>query len=99
MFLCYAYLSIILMRCLRHLLAKQGGFFKAHQDYLSLTSNCVEEYTLLICVTLPEAAKATQGGETRVEVSPGHDVLSRATTTPGSALLFRKVPTAEIINI
>jgi hypothetical protein len=55
----------------------------------------VEEYTLLICVTLPEAAKATQGGETRVEVSPGHDVLSKATTTPGSALLFRKVHTAE----
>ena len=28
-----------------------GGFFKRHQDFLSLASNAVEEYTLLVCVT------------------------------------------------
>lgn len=54
---------------------------------------------MLICVTLPEAARATQGGETRVEVSPGHEVLSKATSTPGSALLFRKVHRAHTLSI
>jgi len=32
----------------------------------------------------------TKGSETRVELSPGNEILSLATVTPGSGLLFRK---------
>ena len=28
-----------------------GGFFKQHQDYLSMKSNILDERTLLICIT------------------------------------------------
>jgi hypothetical protein len=42
-----------------------------------------------VCVT-GEDAGSCKGGETRVELSPGHEVVSRATTTPGGGLLFRK---------
>jgi hypothetical protein len=71
--------------------------FKAHADYLSLTSNVVEEYTLLVCVT-PEAA-ATVGGETLISLpqrsGAAKQIISKATTTPGRALLFRKDLTHE----
>lgn len=36
----------------------------------SLTSNIVEEYTMLVCVT-PPSGLPTAGGETRVTLSPG----------------------------
>lgn len=45
---------------------------------------------MLICVTPPEAAEMTKGGETRVETSPGCEILSRASVTSGGGLLFRK---------
>jgi len=69
-----------------------GGFFKRHQDYLSLTSNAVEEYTLILGITPPEIEAATPaaGGETIVHVNPYFTLTSRATTTRGGVLLFRK---------
>jgi hypothetical protein len=45
---------------------------------------------MLICVTPEDQAAKTKGGETRVHLSPDHAVVSRATITPGGALLFRK---------
>lgn len=60
---------------------------------LVVQSNVVEEYTLLICVT-PDGG-ATRGGETRVTINAGCVLTSRASTTPGSALLFRKDLTHE----
>ena len=50
----------------------------------------MQEYTFLICVTPPEAAQHTKGGETRVEVSRGNEIISVASTIPGCGLLFRK---------
>jgi len=47
---------------LTHIRYHTGGFFKKHEDYLSVTSNLVEEYTLLLCVT--PAGMHTVGGET-----------------------------------
>ena len=72
-----------------HIRYLEGGFFSRHQDFLSLASNMVEEYTLLVCVTPPALAAATQGGETVVHIG-GQATPHTVTTTPGSALLFRK---------
>mmetsp|Transcript_45146 Transcript_45146/g.107401 ORF Transcript_45146/g.107401 Transcript_45146/m.107401 type:complete len:685 (-) Transcript_45146:126-2180(-) len=68
---------------------KEGGFFGRHQDYLSLTSNLVEEFSLLLCVTPSELAAAVRGGETVLHLHSGSH-QSSATVTPGSALAFRK---------
>ena len=54
-----------------HLKYQPGGFFKTHQDYLSFTSNCVEEYTLLIAVNSAEAAATVVGGATRIFFNAG----------------------------
>ena len=54
-----------------HLKYQPGGFFKTHQDYLSFTSNCVEEYTLLIAVNSAEAAATVVGGATRIYFNAG----------------------------
>jgi len=72
-----------------HIVYKAGGFFKEHRDFLSVTSNVLEEYTLLVCVT-PDDAEPVVGGGTRVTVNPKTSLLSSATTVPGRGLLFRK---------
>jgi hypothetical protein len=81
-----------------------GGFFKKHKDYLSLTSNSIQEYTLIVCP--PFSTQQEQdlssssaiddddvvvvvGGETLIH-SNGETFTSSATTKPGGALLFRK---------
>ena len=69
---------------------KPGGFFKRHQDFLSLATNLVEEQTLLICITPTESALACEGGATTIHANGGKSVDFEATTTPGHALLFRK---------
>lgn len=33
-----------------HIRYKGGGYFKPHEDYLSVTSNFLEEYSLIICI-------------------------------------------------
>ena len=78
-----------------HLRYRAGGFFKTHQDYLSLTSNAVDEYTLLLSVNTYAQAGEARGGATRVYReaggSGGGDVgEAYDTTAPGAALLFRK---------
>jgi len=67
----------------------KGGFFRAHTDFLSCTSNCVVEFTGLFCVTPDEAAGQCRGGET-VVYGNGMKMRSRATTIPGEGLVFRK---------
>jgi hypothetical protein len=62
-----------------------GGFFKSHTDYLSVTSNFLEEYTLILCLDAN-----CKGGETKFEISPFFDYKSKSTTTKQEALLFRK---------
>lgn len=73
-----------------HIKYQPGGFFKSHRDYLSITSNIIEEYTLLICVTPEEISKITKGGETLIHVSPYYTHVSKTTITTGSGILFRK---------
>eukprot|EP00121_Abeoforma_whisleri_P001070 Awhi_evm1s953 len=80
----------LLKNDLTHIRYKQGGFFHKHSDFLSLKSNFIEEYTLIICVTPEEEAKDCVGGETVVSFGDNYEFESLATTTPGRALLFRK---------
>jgi hypothetical protein len=84
-----------------HIKYEEGGFFKRHRDYLSTTSNLIEEYTLLLCVT-PQGAddddavknkeggsvNSVVGGETIIHTYGGATAYD--TTTTGSGILFRK---------
>lgn len=63
------------------------GFFKRHKDFLSTTSNLIEEYTLLLCVT-PDQAGGVIGGNTTIHTFGGAKTFD--TTTTGSGILFRK---------
>jgi hypothetical protein len=63
----------------------KGDFFKPHEDYLSVTSNFLEEYTLLICMD----ANCT-GGETIFHINKFHKHISKESITPNHCLLFRK---------
>ena len=65
-----------------------GGKFGVHRDFLSLTSNVIEEYTLLVSTNRP--GDIVEGGETRVAINKYTQLTSKATTTPGCALLMRK---------
>lgn len=67
-----------------HIKYGEGGFFKRHADYLSLTSNVVEEFTFIICVTPEEIAATTEGGETIIHAFQ-HSKKFAATTTPRQA--------------
>ncbi|CAB9519901.1 expressed unknown protein [Seminavis robusta] len=75
-----------------HIKYEEGGFFQRHKDYLSLTSNLIEEFTLLVCVTTTPSSSsgdAREGGETTIHGFGGTS-QTFATATPGSGLLFRK---------
>ena len=73
-----------------HLRYTPGGFFKVHQDFLSLQSNCVDEYTLLLSLNTPDEAAAASGGRTLVYREAGGTGKGEAeaydTTAPGAAL-------------
>lgn len=62
-----------------------GGFFKSHEDYLSLTSNLIDEYTLILCVK-----GNCEGGHTLLHFNEFMTHTSSKTITPGGCLLFRK---------
>ena len=66
-----------------------GGFFSKHKDYLSITSNSISEFTMIVGLTGPDSSPPTVGGETLLH-SAGHTLSSTKTTTPGGGLLFRK---------
>mmetsp|Transcript_12590 Transcript_12590/g.24652 ORF Transcript_12590/g.24652 Transcript_12590/m.24652 type:complete len:701 (+) Transcript_12590:41-2143(+) len=72
-----------------HIRYKKGGFFTKHQDYVSVTSNMLEEFSMLVCVTPEQFVEADQGGKTVIHMKRDKFV-SDATTTPGCALAFRK---------
>uniref|UniRef100_A0A0G4G062 Uncharacterized protein n=1 Tax=Chromera velia CCMP2878 TaxID=1169474 RepID=A0A0G4G062_9ALVE len=74
-----------------HIVYEEGGFFQTHRDFLSVKSNLIEEYTLILCVTPPDKAQAgVQGGETKICINPTTSHLCKGTTVPGSGVLFRK---------
>ena len=71
------------------------GFFKRHRDFNSTTSNLIEEFSLIVCVTPEEeVAKGVEGGDTSIVTFGGVDSKPVEkifdTKTPGCTLLFRK---------
>lgn len=64
---------------------KKGGFFEAHEDYLSLTSNGIQEFTLLLCLDAE-----CEGGETRFSLNPFFSYSSPSSVTKEHLLVFRK---------
>lgn len=64
---------------------KEGGFFEAHEDYLSLTSNGIQEFTLLLCLDAE-----CEGGETRFSLNPFFSYSSPSSVTKEHLLVFRK---------
>ena len=71
-----------------HIKYEKGGFFKRHRDYLSTTSNLIEEFTLLLCVTPANETKSDVGGDTNIHLFGGAKTFD--TTTTGNGILFRK---------
>ena len=65
---------------------EKGGFFEKHEDYLSIKSNQIQEYSLILCISAD-----CKGGETVLFINQMTDpYVSRHTVTPFHALLFRK---------
>jgi hypothetical protein len=59
------------------------------QDFLSVTSNLVEEFTLILCV-MPDGLGFASGGETIIYPYASEKGTAYDTATPGNGLLFRK---------
>jgi hypothetical protein len=64
---------------------EKDDFFQPHEDYLSYTSNTIEEYTLIIC-----ANAQCSGGGTIFHFNDFFNYTSLESTTPLHCLLFRK---------
>ncbi|MEX0597190.1 MAG: hypothetical protein WD512_11875 [Candidatus Paceibacterota bacterium] len=82
---------IMVQNDITHIKYQAGGFFKSHEDYLSVTSNMIEEYTLIMCLD----ASNIIGGETILHLNEHFKHISKATTTSLHALIFRKDITHE----
>ena len=68
-----------------------GGFFEEHEDYLSVTSNILEEFTMIICVDSNLNDDHNQyGGQTIIKINDNFEHKSLSTITPKHSLLFRK---------
>lgn len=67
-----------------------GGFFKKHSDYLSLKSNIIQEFTMIICLDAN-----CVGGETVFHINDYCKHASKSSVTPGHTLVFRKDLTHE----
>ena len=68
-----------------HIKYSEGEYFKVHEDYLSLNSNIIEEYSMIVCINAD-----CYGGETILHLNNNFKYSSKASVTPGSCLLFRK---------
>lgn len=70
-----------------HIKYAPGGYFKSHEDYLSITSNFLEEYSLIICV---KGNTHNKGGKTILKLNDFFSVKATASCIPNMSLLFRK---------
>lgn len=64
---------------------KQGDFFKSHEDYLSMTSNAIEEFTLIMCCNAD-----CEGGRTIFRINEFFTYPSAESCTPQHCVVFRK---------
>jgi hypothetical protein len=63
----------------------EGDFFDQHEDYLSITSNFIEEYTMIIC-----ADADCVGGKTIFEINPFMTYCCESSIRPEHCFVFRK---------
>lgn len=63
-----------------------GGYFKSHEDYLSLHSNIIDEYSMIVCTN----GTGLIGGETILHFNKFFNYACPLTKTTGGCLLFRK---------
>lgn len=68
-----------------HIRYEKGDFFKEHEDFLSVTSNVIQEYSMIFCLD----ANCT-GGETVLKINDFFTYESKSTITKGNSLIFRK---------
>ena len=64
---------------------EKGDFFKSHEDYLSFTSNMVEEYTFIMCVNAN-----CEGGRTIFYVNDFFTHKSTESKEQNHCMIFRK---------
>jgi hypothetical protein len=76
---------VIYANDIMHIKYSAGGYFKMHEDYLSVNSNILEEYTMIVCVNAD-----CEGGETILTFNKFFKHTSKMTNTPTGCLLFRK---------
>lgn len=69
---------------------KEGDFFDKHSDFLSLTSNFISEFTMILCLD-----GDCEGGETALHINDNFTYKSINSKTTGSCILFRKDLTHE----
>lgn len=69
---------------------KEGDFFDKHSDFLSLTSNIITEFTMILCLD-----GDCEGGETALHINDNFTYKSINSKTTGSCILFRKDLTHE----
>lgn len=68
-----------------HIRYEKDGFFKKHQDYLSLSTNTVTEYTMLMCLDAD-----CEGGETLFHINPHFSHASKCSVQKDGIVVFRK---------
>lgn len=68
-----------------HIKYKEGDFFEPHSDFLSIKSNQIEEYTMIICIDAN-----CKGGQTRFHINDFFKYDSLMSVTPLNVLIFRK---------
>lgn len=85
-----------------HIHYEKDDFFEAHTDYLSVTSNHVQEFTLIMCLDATCQGKGGDGrpsGETRFTLNPFCSITSSSSVTPLHLVLFRKDITHEGLKL
>ena len=76
---------VIFKNDVTHIKYNEGGFFKSHEDYLSINSNLIEEYSMILCIK-----GDCEGGQTILKLNDFFSQRCEKTKTPGGCLLFRK---------
>lgn len=79
------YNYILFRNNITHINYKTGDFFKVHEDYLSIKSNSIEEYTMIVCMDAD-----CEGGETIFHINDYFKYTSKSSITPYHCLIFRK---------
>jgi hypothetical protein len=68
-----------------HIKYEKDGYFKKHDDFQSIKSNIVTEYTMILCLD-----SECEGGRTLFHFNDHFKYFSSASVTNGNVVIFRK---------